>query len=333
MRTGAVIVVGLVLLSGCSAVSFGDGGQPSAPTETVTPVPITDAERTSTETATRVDLPPGVHADGSVNAGALSRAHNRSLENQTYTWLVDYDTGEEDFVGGVFTRRAVVGDQSFFVEQVSLGPGANTSLYVNESDGFLRAAEDNGTRYDLLRIPGDVEEYVFAGEAIRRFLGGGTFDVTAIEREGQVYYRLHAADGPVPTTLASSSIVIRNYTATAYVTPDGFVRSLTAEYDRVIDGERSHVSFRYDYSALGESTPTAPSWVGEVRQRTTPEPTAPETPTPNGTTATATPNGATTTPDGPTAESDGSSPTQTDELDGTTATPAATGTADADETA
>ncbi|WP_415381142.1 hypothetical protein [Halosimplex sp. TS25] len=304
MRTGAVIVAALVVLSGCSAVSFGSDGQPGASTDTVTPVPITDTDAGATGTATPVDLPPGVSADGSVDAVELSRAHEAFLENRTYTWFVDYDTGEEDFVGGVFTRRAVVGNESFFVQQVSLGPGANTSLYVNESGGFLRAVEGNETRYEMLRIPGQQDEYAFAGDAILRFLDGTQFDVTTVERGGQAYYRLHTADGPIPQTLASSSVDVRNYSATAYVTPEGFVRSLTAEYDRVVRDTQTHVSFRYDYSGVGESTPEPPTWVDDVQRRSTPEPAQPGTPAQNGT---ATPDGSTSTPE---------APTPTDELDG-----------------
>ncbi|WP_459192370.1 hypothetical protein [Halosimplex sp. J119] len=286
MRNGAVVVAALVLLSGCNAVSFGNDGS-NALTDTVTPVPVTDTPADPTATATSADLPPGVGADGSVDGIALARAHNESVNNRSYTWVVDYDTGESEFLGGVFTRRVVVGNGSFFVEQVSLGPGANTSLYVNESGGFLRMTNGDETRYDLLETPGGHREHVFAEEAIRRLLGGATFDVTTVERNGQTYYRLHAADGPIPQTLASSSVVIRNYTATAYVTSRGFVRSLTAEYDRVIDGSQSHVSFRYDYSDLGESTPTAPPWVDEVHRRSPPEPTH-RTDGPNGTSPTQT---------------------------------------------
>ncbi|WP_436927248.1 DUF7537 family lipoprotein [Halosimplex amylolyticum] len=299
MRIRAVIVAALVLLAGCSAVSFGSDGQQGAPTDTVTPVPVTGTDRGASATTTPVDLPPGVNADGSVNAVELAQAHDAYVENRSYTWFVDYDTGRPDFVGGVFTRRAVVGNGSFFVQQVSLGPGANSSLYVNESGGFLRSAEGNETRYELIQVPGDHGEYVFADDAIRRFLGGTTFDVTTVERGGQTYYRLYVADGPIPDTLAASPVVVRNYTATAYVTSDGFVRSLTAQYDRVVDGNQSHVSFRYDYSHVGESTPRAPDWVGEIHLRSTPEPVPPGTTTPNGTTppsdeSTATAAGTTT---------------------------------------
>ncbi|MFC7138958.1 hypothetical protein ACFQMA_03790 [Halosimplex aquaticum] len=303
MGKRAVVLVALVLLSGCSAVPFGSDSQQGAPTDTVTPVPVTDADGGATATATAADLPPGVSADGSVNAIELARAHSAYVENRSYTWFVDYDTGEQDFLGGVFTRRAVVGNGSFFVQQASLGSGANTSLYVNESGGFLRSTEGNETRYDLIEVPGDHSQYVFADAAIRRFLNGARFAVTTVERGGQTYYRLYTADGPVPDTLASSSVAIRNYSATAYVTPDGFVRSLSVEYDRFVGGDRSDVSFRYDYSGVGESTPRAPTWIGNVSRRSTPEPVQPGTTAPNGTTA---PGGSTATTDEPTA---------TDELD------------------
>lgn len=303
MHPRVVVVAVLVLVAGCGAVPFGDGGRPGSPTDTVTPVPIT-TDRTETATGTPAALPPGVDADGTVHTMTLIEAHLNYVENRSYTWFVEYDTGNDGFVGGVFVRRTVVGEESFSVEQTSPGPGPNSTLYVNETGGFLRTIEGNETRYELLDIPGEHTEYVFAGDAIRRFLTGPQFTVTSLDRGGQTYYRLHTVDGTVPRRLTESSGVVSNYTATAYVTPEGFVTSLSVEYDRRIDRNHSQVTFRYDYSGLDESSPTIPKWVGEVPQRSTPTPSSIGTSTGPNATVTPTPRPSTTPTPTETALSD-----------------------------
>lgn len=293
MHSRVVVVAVVVLLAGCGAVPFGESGQPAPPSDTVTPVPVT-TEGTETATDSPAALPPGVEGDGTVHVTTLREAHQQYVENRSYTWVVEYDTGNEGFVGGVFVRRAVVGNGTFTVEQLSPGPSPNSTLYVNETGGFLRTIEDNETRYELLDIPGEHTEYVFAGDATRRFLTGLQFNVTSVERDAQTYYRLYTVDGTVPRRLTDSSGVIANYTATAYVTPDGFVRSLSVQYDRRIDGNHSRVTFRYDYSGLGDSSPTVPEWVGSVPQRSTPTPSSIETSSSSNETGTPAPQATTT---------------------------------------
>jgi hypothetical protein len=301
----SVVVATFVVVAGCSAVPFGAGGQQATPADTVTPVPLTDSGVAETETTTVTDRPPGVRADGSVDAESLARTHVALIENRSYTWVVEYDTGRLDSVGAKTVRRAVVGDDTFFVEQTNPVMVSNTSLYVNETGGFLRVASGRETEYDLLQAPGDPAEYAFAEDAIRRFLGGITVDVTTVDRDGQRYYRLYVSGGPVPPALTESGATIRNYTATAYVTAEGFVRSMAVDYDRVVSGNRSTVTFRYDYSRLGDSDPPEPEWVGDVPRRSTPAPSNPGTTTNE---STGTPDGSETS----TVQTDGST-TQTDE--------------------
>ncbi len=302
-----------VVVAGCSAVPFGAGGPPEQP-DTVTPVPVTDSETASDRTVVP-PLPPGVRADGQVDATALSRAHRSFLENRSYTWSVRYDTGADGLTDEEFVRRAVVGNETFLVEQTSPGPDSNTTLYVNGTGGFLRSVAGNDTRYELLQAPGDHTDYAFADEAIGRFLDGPEFDVTLVERGGQTFFRLYAAEGPIPEPLAGDRVAITNFSATAYVTPDGFVRSLAVDYDRHTSGERSHVTFRYDYSLVGDSSPVVPHWTGEVPQRSTPEPAGQGTSTADGSTETPTADGTTETPD------EGGTATPTDSLDGRTPSP------------
>jgi hypothetical protein len=302
MRWGLVAVVVVVLVAGCSAVSFGGGRPGAGPTDTVTPVPVTDSSTPPPTVAS--GRPPGVSANGTIDAEALTSAHAAYLENRTYTWSIRENSDEPD---EGFLRRVVVGPETFSISQVQGEPRRNVSLYVNETGGFIRVAEADRTRYDLIRLPGRATDYVFATVSIRQFFDGRTVAVSTLDRRDRTYYRLYTAGGPSPGALGPAEATIDDFSATAYVTQEGFVRSLAAEYDRVVEGDSSRVSIRYDYSRIGESTVTPPDWVGNVTRRSTPTPVdSVGTPEP---TATA---GAPGTPD-PTA-------TPTDELDESTAT-------------
>jgi len=307
MRWGLAAVAVVVLLAGCSAVPFGGEGAGSAQADTVTPVPVTDSQ-TPTRTISG-ERPPGVSANGTVDADALARAHTASLENRTYTWSMRERTSDPQ---EWFSRSVVVGPERFSVSQSQGEPGRNVSLYVNATGGFLRVVEAGATRYDLLRLPGRPVDYVFATVSIRQFFDGRTVAVSTVDRRGRTYYRLHAAGGPPPRAVGPADATIRDFTATAYVTREGFVRSLAAEYDRAVDGDRSHVSIRYDYSRLGESAPSTPEWVDNVTRRSTPAPVDPD----------ATPE-RTATPDEPGTPN--GTATATDELDGSTRTATADG--------
>ncbi|WP_436909922.1 hypothetical protein [Halosimplex marinum] len=307
----------VVLLAGCSAVPFGSDDPRTGPTDTVTPVPVTD-DPTPTRTLPD-DRPPGVLANGTVDADALTRAHAAHLDNRTYTWRVRYDTGVAD--GDRLVRRLVVDREAFTLSQVRGEAGRNVSLYVNATGGYLRVIEARQPRYEFLSLPGRAEDYHFATASVRQLLDERRVSVSTVERRGRTYYRLYAAGDP-PASVGPAGATITGFSATAYVTPEGFVRSLAAEYVRIVDGDRTRVAMRFDYSRLGESNPTPPDWLGEVPLRSTPAPADPDA-TPNGTVrldGTATPNGTVTaTPDGTAA------PTPTDELDGSPTATAAGG--------
>jgi hypothetical protein len=105
-----------------------------------------------------------------------------------------------------------------------------------------------------------------------------------------------------------------NYTATAYVTPEGFVRTLVVEYDQANGPSTEHVAIRYDYSAVGATSLDRPDWVSQV---TPIETTAAAT---TATTPTTTTNGATPTTNQTTAEATPTSTTDPGTASDTTET-------------
>lgn len=271
----AVVVVALVLLAGCGGVSLGESG-PETPEKTLTPVPLS-ANGTDARTGTPSERPPGVSAGGVVDTRRLHEAHDSFLADRSYRWTLDYDLAGPGRAGAEFDqgflRWAVVEPDRFLVRQANDGELVNQSLFVNESGGYLRTVEGNVTHNRTIARPGTSEEYVPSGQIIERFLTGMNPNVTRVERRGRTYYRLHDSTG-LPPTMERLATEISNYSVTAYVTPEGFVRSMSVTFDRSWGGGYERVSIRFYYEAVGSARVERPAWVADLPP-VTPTPTPP----------------------------------------------------------
>lgn len=288
LRPALVVAVAVVVvLAGCGAAPFGSDAR-ATPAETLTPVPVSTPEVSS---STPVRRPPGVSLDGTIDATRLREAHVDAITDRSYRWTLDYDVdtpgrSEPIFEQG-FTRRAIVEPDRFLVWQVDDGEPLNQSLFVNETGGYLRTVQGNVTRNETLVRPGTSESYLASGQIVERFLSGMDPDVTRVEHEGTTYYRLHDRTG-LPPLLERLAATIRNYSVTAYVTPEGFVRSMTVSYERYWDSDFEYVSIRFYYDDVGSATVDRPAWVDGLSLATpTPTPDATTTPEPAPGTATA----------------------------------------------
>jgi hypothetical protein len=302
----AVLVVCLVAAPGCNAL----GGSDAEPVETLTPVPVTadGSTPTSTPAPQSGSLPPGVSLDGTVDVDRLVAAHESALADRTYRWKFSYDVaGETQSSNSNITWVALIGNEAFLVEQTSPGPSANRSLFVADGAGYLRSVRNESVRFRAVERPGDHYSLAFSGAILRRFLTGVTVDVTTVEVDGRTYYRLYAADSGVPTQLRWETVAVQDYTVTAYVTPDGFVRTVAVEYDRVDRLGYSRVTARYDYTDLDGVTVERPNWTSPFR------PTGPSS---TGT-GTVTPTEDSPTEGSPTEDS----PTEDSPTENGTATP------------
>lgn len=278
------VLVALVALAGCGGAPLADD-TPADPTETLTPVPVS----TETPTSTPRDLPPGVAPTGTVNAARLREAHDSFLEGRSYEWRLVYDLQDPEDPTAVegFTRRAVVDGDRFFVEQRSKNRPVVQSLFVDDTGGYLRTVDGNETTTETLFDPGGAAEFAIGGGLIGRFLTGMNTNVSTVERDSETYYRLHAT-GTAPPALRQLGTAVTDYRATAYVSPEGFVRTLVVRYDRVWNENREGVYVRFDYSGVGTTSVAKPDWVDELDSPTPAPPPSVATPTPEGT---ATPKG------------------------------------------
>jgi hypothetical protein len=273
-RRPAVLAV-LVALAGCGAVPF-DGGGPTRD-ETLTPAPVTsdgDAIQTRVSTA----LPPGVRANGLVDASRLRDAHESFVTGRSYTLVLRYEVRGSPEIDGFdrqFTTTARVDGRRFLVEQTDHIDPLERSLFVDDG-GYLRIVEGNDTRTRRLDDPGHIEAYTGVGSAIERFLNVENATVRQVTQAGDTYSRIRAV-GRTPPAVGGGVADVGNYSVTAYVTAAGFVRTLVVGYERYVGTGSQFVSVRLDYSALGETTVERPDWVAGVSSPTPATPVATET--------------------------------------------------------
>lgn len=272
MNSRLVLVVVLALLAGCS--TLGPTGEQAT---TVTPAPVPDAAATATPAS---PLPPGVTGAEIVDLDRLALAHMEAASGTSYTWESNYTRvrffDDRTFVGDV-RKEATVENQSHYAYWTNRKEAPRESqfsylgeyeLYADESGRYTRLKQGGEFEYERLPL-GPAREQVgrHAGSAITEYLQTENVTVGETRVDGQRYYEIVGTDYAF-----RNGYDIRNYTARAVVSPDGFVRSLSVDYNQTQDGEREQITYTFEYSQIGDATVEKPAWVddnwiggGEVR--------------------------------------------------------------------
>jgi hypothetical protein len=264
----ALVVVGLVLLAGCSLVA--DGGDAGASMETLTPAPVP----TVTPTPTPSPFPPGVSADGTIRPSALATAHVEAVVGRSYVWTersrVLYGGEGNWTVTRNRTRTVRLEDGRNYVSTRSqrvLWTGLSleyqpaierfadgTTRYVRETAGddvTYRASEATDASGALATLAaGPVQGYLAVSNATvaaGRVDGGRRFLVRA-EGSGVL-------DGEYAA----------NYTVEALITDEGFVRRLSATYHTDRRDTPVRIDYDFAYRRVGDVTVSPPAWLPEAR--------------------------------------------------------------------
>ena len=298
VRRLAVVAVLAVALAGCGAFS---AGEPAAtPTETVTPIAVptdTDAERLSP--------PPGIAPNGSVAPGALVRAHYAALDDRSFSWHLEYrrSVDESAPAGGQTATNATVdtaerrlrvaanGSYHLVRRMTGMTGGA---VYADDTGKYVRNSLESGPGYrsDVGEL--DYRHHLRVGQTLGRFFSVDASTVSTVERAGRTYYRVHVTDPPRTLAEGHAKQTITDYSATAYVTGDGLVRTLAVEYAYTLGDDQVTVSLRSEYRDVGATTLDRPDWVAGLVDGDRGDGTA--TPDPGAATARPTAEPSTGTP-------------------------------------
>ena len=322
-REGRVLalVLVVVLTAGCNALPLGPsgdaepgdgGGEP----EQLTPAPVTTAPSTVAVDGSR---PAWLAPNGTVRVERLRQGHVGALGDQSYTWTFALQRNERGAVmpGNDITRRDEAEGDRTLVSQEGAVLSQNPPIYVTRATdytfrgvgftGVSAALYADGTTATRWTETGDnvrtaridvapEQTWAFTPDVLDRYLAGVDVEVRRVSVDGQRLYRLYVPPGDPPTTLnrsAGPTSVVWNYTATAYVTREGLVRTLAVGYDQRSATQNHRVTIRMDYSDVGATTVEPPDWAeGDATATTaasaTPTASATQTPGPAPTNGTAT---------------------------------------------
>ena len=265
MRWRLVAVLAVALTAGC----VGLGGE--TPTETLTPAPVPTDIPDSGPGSTVI---PGISADGEMDSTVIAAAHRDALGNQSFVWRSQTDrTGR---VGNATTRTGsyevlVVENATTYYRDTDTEVGREDGSriyypqYTEYADGtyrFTRALAFTWDRVRYERKPATERYDRFAkttSRAVERYLNVASVRVEAMSVDGDRVYRL---TGQRAARAWGGSI--RNYTVRAHVTAAGFVRNLSARYERVRGTSVERFHHQFSFETVGNVTVERPDWVSEV---------------------------------------------------------------------
>lgn len=259
----AVLVALAVLLAGCPAVGPGS-----------TPAPAPG------------EYPPGVTGEGVVDARELARAHDRTIENASYTLVSNrtfrYTNGT--VASGLSVRLELAADRSFFVTASTageagpqfLGEPPATGQFWSNGTVYVRAlTREGGTTYNQFTPP---DNYVgtwrywratvpFGGqdgharETIDSVFGDVPTKVTGVRTvDGTAVYTL-AGEGTVAGEFAKAGTrPVGNVTLRAEVTESGLLRRMDLAYVTFLDDQSVRVEWTLAYTGVGNTTASRPPW-------------------------------------------------------------------------
>lgn len=268
-RVGVVLAL-LVLTAGCNAFT-GDGGQVEA---TVTPAPVPTV--TATPSDPRVGVAPGVSTRAVTHPEFLAQRHAEVVRDMRYELSVSYEEdrrlGEVDAAVDRY-QRLVVENETVYrrnassIERRVRGTHRFLRGYGEYADGralyesWIDAGGD-GRVFERTADPAARPDYAdLTGRAVLEYLDLESATVSRYDVPGS------DADHYLVTGNRSSLLTmttVRNYSARAVVSEDGFVRSLRVAYDGMQEDTEVSVEYGFAYSDVGTATVRPPDWADDA---------------------------------------------------------------------
>lgn len=276
-------VVALVVLAGCSGFPGGSGED--GPTATPAPVPGTEVGVLLGQS--EATLPPGLESDGTVDRARLAAAHRSALENTSYTlYRRAWTLNRSDLHWARYTRLQAVspsryryvywtaGDTDHYVEDAVFYE--HHQVYVDSSGAYDRERNQvtgvwNSSTLNRSEVRSPSQ---FSTETVIGYLPERIDSVDTVDIDGEPYYRLQA--NVTAAELPSGRLTEgERYNLTAYVSLDGFVRTVVLHYGDDYEGPEGSLregwshSVRITHQAIDETTMVEPAWVDRIRDRAT----------------------------------------------------------------
>jgi hypothetical protein len=260
---GGLVLAGVVVFGGggLAAAVFGQTGvgetAPSTPTLTPAPTPSAAA----TQTPAR-DLPPGVSADGDIDAGPLVAAHYEAIVDRSYRLTLTYREAVAGEPTGLRQETVWVEDDRYLTTAVETGRFRTTPTSLVTGDSYANATTvavrtKDGVAFRERRNP----QALLDGQT--RLLGyylsvESSSIVGATNVAGDWAYWLTTDGDPWPG--------VTNATGSVLVGRDGLVYEVQRRYDDPDDPEVTiHVTLRIE--RVGTTTVDPPTWYRNATAR------------------------------------------------------------------
>lgn len=279
-----LLLVGLVVLSGCSGFPGPETSETEQPTDVSPPYDGVDSSQPNS--------PPGVRDGRLVNPEQLLDQHWSILSYSTYGAQRHY-AEQRNSSQSVRTNVTVehASDGRYRAQVVSTQGLADSDEYWFDGDrGYLATTIDNETRYTQARTARGstplVEDLLYfatppyrSGVVNQRGLyqyltaaQGSTLQPTEGDGESETLYRLSTTlTTPVDTGTAARFDSVRNGSFTAVVDSWGVVHSYNATYVGVANGRTVKITENVSYELDSETNVTPPPWVSRIDNETSGE--------------------------------------------------------------
>lgn len=234
----------------------------------------TASTATPTGTPTESAYPPGLSAEGVVNASLLAEAHLSQITNRQYAVDLLFSgppeaTGFEQW-SMVRWRFATGGSRNFVVNATYRGKAmdpspVNFGAYADGVVLYRRVETPNTTRFTATPAgAADASAYAYFGRTlVERYLATSQSRVEVVRTENGTRYLVVATGTPDHLSERAAG-----YRARAWVTPEGRVVSLSVQYATGTGGHIRPVRVGLEYHDYGTARVEEPAWVATAMNET-----------------------------------------------------------------
>lgn len=272
----AILVVALVVLAGCRLPATGPAAGPTVFERTVTPVAVEtqspgSVSSTAASGAQSGEI-PGIVGSRVTDVDALLSAHERHLVERSYTLVWSRRvSGQGAGVPDTTRQEVAVENESRFrirITDVSTGGEQREHVAFVDRTGVYRLGANATVSPSAHALARSIDvRRLFARRPLpvaRSLLSPDATTVTYSRHDGTRYARLVTRRLP-PSIERTYDHDVRGFSATVWVHPDGYLRSVYYQLTLVRDGGRATVSERYSYAGLGTTVVTEPRWVERLK--------------------------------------------------------------------
>lgn len=257
-----LLVVVLVLLSGCSAVLDGNGnGNGSGNGNGATDAP---------DDPSSFDYADGYGPDGVTDGQAALESHRSSvIARGSYTGRYTYDIEDSDGsrLVDIDTRVDFEGEEGRQRADVDTPQATGKiDIYRDSETRYRKSVFNNQTSFSSSNQSFDPENLTSTEPIQPLLLNLSEYEASVEERNGVtvIVYERNGTEGVDSFLGINESADVTSFSATFAVDTDGVVRSANYQMTYTLNGSERGLAVEYSLSSFGETSVDRPAWVDQA---------------------------------------------------------------------